>query len=352
MDDNNIAQNHQLITNDLPKGNNFNALIALGVERNSLLNQMCTLQQNTGLAVSALAEMSYTLITGMSLQGVGQGGAQASTLSGSVADWMGITAFSAQAANALTAGAAGKAVEELAKQYTKPFLISAGKNITTFGSQALTAAEALAAIPAAVAAGIIGLSAATFFIPLKILQYEVEQGWIERPNMDQMNETANSIDDIMAASNPFIYQGEDELAPGRKGGRAGRRLDEFKRRQETIEQATATLNTIGDIYAASNPHLYQPTATFNAWQTNQPQPTATFDGWQQQQTQLADIQAQTSQFWQTYSESTQNQPITLNVTNNFKGVTQDRKSLNEISDYMARQIRDDLNAGRPLYSHN
>lgn len=227
-----------------------------------------------------------------------------------------------------------------------------GGQIINLGSQALTAAEALATIPAAVAAGIIGLSAATFFIPLKILQYEVEQGWIERPNMDQMNETANSIDEIMAASNPFIYQGEDELAPGRKGGRSGRRLDEVKKRQETIEQATATLNTIGDIYAASNPHLYQPTATFNAWQTNQPQPTATFDGWQQQQTQLADIQTQTAQFWQTYSESTQNQPITLNVTNNFKGVTQDRKSLNEISDYMARQIRDDLNAGRPLYSHN
>ncbi len=185
----------------------------------------------------------------------------------------------------------------------------------------------------------------------EFLQHQVETGELIL-DIEQSTAQANAMDSILAASNPFIYQGEDELAPGRKGGCAGRRLDEVKKRQETIEQATATLNTIGDIYAASNPHLYQPTATFNAWQTNQPQPTATFDGWQQQQTQLADIQAQTTQFWQTYSESTQNQPITLNVTNNFKGVTQDRKSLNEISDYMARQIRDDLNAGRPLYSHN
>ena len=185
----------------------------------------------------------------------------------------------------------------------------------------------------------------------EFLQHQVETGELIL-DIDQSTAQANAMDSILAASNPFIFQGEDELAPGRKGGRAGRRLDEFKRRQETIEQATATLNTIGDIYAASNPHLYQPTASFNAWQTNQPQPTATFDGWQQQQTQLADIQAQTTQFWQTYSESTQNQPITLNVTNNFKGVTQDRKSLSEISDYMARQIIDGLNAGRPLYSHN
>lgn len=357
MDENIIMQNDQSFTNDVPKGNNVNTLIALSVESNSLLNQLCILQQSTSLAVSALAEMSYTLFAAIPIQAVGQGGAQGSSLSGSVADWMGITAFGAQAANTLTAGAAGRTVTGWASKTTAPFLKSAGTGIATFGSQALTAAEALAAIPAAVAAGIIGLSAATFFIPLKILQYEVEQGWIERPNMDQMNETANTIDDIMAASNPFIYEGDDtprlsDYTPTERGELFRQKYEKRKKARDNIAQATATLNTIGDIYAASNPHLYQPTASFNAWQTNQPQPTATFDGWQQQQTQLADIQAQTTQFWQTYSESTQNQPITLNVTNNFKGVTQDRKSLNEISDYMARQIRDDLNAGRPLYSHN
>ena len=115
---------------------------------------------------------------------------------------------------------------------------------------------------------------------------------------------------------------------------------------------TSIIDQAGGVIPTSGTDIFPIHSAFANWQTNQPQPTATFDGWQQQQAQLADIQAQTTQFWQTYSESTQNQPITLNVTNNFKGVTQDRKSLNEISDYMARQIRNDLNAGRPLYSHN
>lgn len=288
-----------------------------------LLNHLCEKQEKTTLALEKLEETQRALLGPLeNLKGSGGAGGSGSAF-GTIADIAGTLA----------------AVETFSNQGLSQSVKSAMK-------LTISLAE-INPVAAGIVAMIVG-SIGTF----AFLEYEIEQGWIEPPNMDQMNETANSIDDIMAASNPFIYQGEDELAPGRKGGRAGRRLDEVKKRQETIEQATATLNTIGDIYAASNPHLYQPTATFNAWQTNQPQPTATFDGWQQQQTQLADIQAQTTQFWQTYSESTQNQPITLNVTNNFKGVTQDRKSLNEISDYMARQIRDDLNAGRPLYSHN
>lgn len=183
------------------------------------------------------------------------------------------------------------------------------------------------------------------------LQQQVETGQLDL-NLDEVTAQANTMDSILAASNPFIYQGENELAPGRKGGRAGRRLDEFRKKQATINQANATLNTIGDIYAASNPHLYQPTATFNAWQTNQSQPTAIFDNWQQQQTQLADIQAQTAQYWQTQSDNSKNEAVTLNVTNNFKDTPQDRKRLNEIGEYLGQQIMDNLNAGRRLYSHN
>ncbi|MEA5135416.1 MAG: hypothetical protein VB035_04665 [Candidatus Fimivivens sp.] len=285
-----------------------------------LLSSLCEEQEKTTLALKQLEETQNELLAPLeSLKSGGTTGGSGSAL-GTTADYAGILA----AVDVFSGGNISNGFVSLAIKLAKTNPVAAG-----------------------IVAMIVG-SIGTF----AFLEYEMEQGWIERPNMDQMNETANSIDDIMAASNPFIYQGEDELTPGRKGGRAGQRLDEFKQRQATIEQATETLNTIGDIYAASNPHLYQPTASFNAWQTNQPQPTATFDGWQQQQTQLADMQAQTTQFWQTYSESTQNQPITLNITNNFKGVTQDRKSLNEISDYMARQIIDDLNAGRPLYSHN
>ncbi|XYW67871.1 hypothetical protein ACS3UN_10790 [Oscillospiraceae bacterium LTW-04] len=155
------------------------------------------------------------------------------------------------------------------------------------------------------------------------------------------------MDSILAASNPFIYEGEP---PTQRGELFRKKYEKRKKARDKISQATATLSSIDNIYGASNLHLYQPTSTFNAWQTNQPHPTAALDGWQQQQLQLADIQAQTAQYWHMQSGNSKNEAITLNVTNNFKGVTQDRRSLDEISDYLARQIRDDLNAGRPLYS--
>ena len=170
-------------------------------------------------------------------------------------------------------------------------------------------------------------------------------------DIEKSTAQANAIDSVLAASNPFIYQGENASAPARKGGRAGRRLDKFSQRQAVINQTTATLNAIDDIYAASNPHLYQPAATFNAWQANRPRPDAAYGDWQAQQVQLADTQAQIAQYWQTQTDSSQNQAVSLNVTNNFKGVTQDRRLLNDIGEYLAQQIRDDLNAGRTLCSY-
>lgn len=290
-----------------------------------LLSSLCEAQGKTTLALEQLKQTQSKLLDSLETSKGCENSVDSGTFGtafGTAADVAGILSFT----DVLT----DNKVKEIIKSVAGFALLQAAKHPVV--------ASALAIM-------------ASFVGGFAFLQHQVETGELIL-DIDQSTAQANAMDGILAASNPFIYQGEDELAPGRKGGRAGRRLDEFKQRQATIEQATETLNTIGDIYAASNPHLYQPTASFNAWQTNQPQPTATFDGWQQQQTQLADIQAQTTQFWQTYSESTQNQPITLNVTNNFKGVTQDRKSLNEISDYMARQIIDDLNAGRPLYSHN
>lgn len=231
------------------------------------------------------------------------------------------------------------------------------QQLSSLGSQALTAAETLAAIPAAVAAGIIALSATVGFGSMYIIGYMEKQGWIDPIKVEDFDAQINAIDSVMAASNPFIYEGDDtpklsDYTPAERGELFRQKYEKRKKAQHNVAHMTSIMDQVGGVMPTSSTDIFPTHSAFANWQTNQPQPTATFDGWQQQQTQLADIQAQTAQFWQTYSESTQNQPITLNVTNNFKGVTQDRKSLNEISDYMARQIRDDLNAGRPLYSRN
>lgn len=161
----------------------------------------------------------------------------------------------------------------------------------------------------------------------------------------------------MAASNPFIYEGDNtpkpsDYIPAERGELFRQKYVKRQNTRDNIAQITATLNAVGDIYAASNPHLYQPAATFDTWQTSQPHPGAAYGDWQQQQFQLSDTQAQIMQYWQTQTDNSKNEAVTLHVTNNFKGVTQDRRSLDDIASYLARQITDDLNAGRPLYSRN
>lgn len=305
-----------------------------------LLNDLCEKQGKTTLALEQLEEAQRELIRSLgnlkdSAKPESSGGSGSAL--GKTANFAGALA----AIDTFSKGFITNKIWTVAKT-AKPFLVGAGAKVagaaSRFGSKAAIATESLAAIPAAVATGIIGLSAAVGLGSMYGIKYSEDQGWIEPIKVEDFDAQINAIDSVMAAANPFIYQGEDELAPGRKGGRAGQQLDDFKKKQATIDQATATLNTIGDIYAASNPHLYQPAATFKEWQ--------------QQQTQLADTQAQTEQYWYTKSDNSQKHAVTLNVTNNFKGVTQDHRSLNEIGEYLAQQIMDDINAGRPLYSSN
>lgn len=309
------------------------------------LDQFCIEQQKVTLALEQLERTQSELLAFLSNSQATSSESGGGSLFSTISNLGGTIAF----ADAIT----GTRVSPwISAALGKP-----AAQIINLGSKALTAAEALAAIPAATAAGIIGLSATTFFVPLKILQYEMKQGWIERPNMDQMNETANAVDEIMAASNPFIYEGDNtpkpsDYIPAERGELFRQKYVKRQNARDNIAQITATLNAVGDIYAASNPHLYQPAATFDTWQTSQPHPGAAYGDWQQQQFQLSDTQAQIMQYWQTQSDNSKNEAVTLNVTNNFKGVTQDRRSLNDIASYLARQITDDLNAGRPLYSRN
>ena len=48
------------------------------------------------------------------------------------------------------------------------------------------------------------------------------------------------------------------------------------------------------------------------------------------------------------TDNTPNQTITLNVHNEFRGIPQDRRMLDNIGEYLAGQIHDKLNSGAPL----
>lgn len=165
-----------------------------------LLSSLCQEQEKTTLALKLLEETQNELLAPLeSLKSGGTTGGSGSAL-GTTADYAGILA----------------AVDAFSGQ-------KISKSIKPAAELALKLAETNP-----VAAGIVAMIAASIGT-FALLEYEMEQGWIERPNMDQMNETANSIDDITPSSTKVKMNLRPAERAGAQGGdwmnsRKGRKL--------------------------------------------------------------------------------------------------------------------------------
>lgn len=289
-----------------------------------LLKSLCEEQGKTTLALEQLEKTQSELLGPLeSLDGSGNSG----SAFGTAADVAGILA----------------AVETFSDQKLSKLIQSAVTLALTQAAKIPVVAEALA---------IMAAFAGTF----ALLNYEMEQGWVERPNMEQMTETMNTVGDIYGASNPFLYQGDDtpklsDYTPEERGNRLRQNFEARKESRNSIARMASAINQAGGIMAESRTDPFPAPAAFSVWQDNQTQSSAAYDNWQQQ-TQLAETQTQITQYLQTQTDNSKDQSVALNVTNNFKGVMQDRRSLNDIGEYLARQIMDDLNSGKQLYSGN
>ena len=170
---------------------------------------------------------------------------------------------------------------------------------------------------------------AAFTGTFAFLEYQMQTGQIERPNMQQLNTTANAIDEIMAASNPHITP--NVTTPAERGEMARQSFEKRKKSQANIAMALETLNNVSEIYAGFNPHVYSEPATFNDWQN--------------QWLSTSDMQQRI-----TYNnQKSQSSPsVTVNMTNTFPQHITNPYQVREIGDILADQLAARLNSGAPL----